>query len=528
MPRRTIPRLPAAIAAVILLPLAAATPTAAAGNIIHVTTTDQEVNDDADCSLQEAIYAANLDDIFAPDPANPLDPNDLLATGCTAGNGADIIELPPMSVFTFSDAIDDYDNYMGPSASPVITSAIVIEGRGAQIERNRGGRLTRAFVVGPGGDLDLREVHVKGFGIHGGNGADGGGGGMGAGGAIYVTEGQLRVQWSTFEGNTATGGDGSFLDHFAGGGGGGLSGDGGDADEFDHALGSDGGGGGGSRGDGAAANAGGSGGGRVTSAAVTPGQPCGGAGATTGGLSGAEAGEDAPCDGGGGGGGEGRSVPIVDWFCGGNGGAGAYGGGGGGGGVDSDGGHGGFGGGGGGGGGDGGFGGGGGAAGFNCFGGGRGQGGTFAGDGGEPFGDGGGGGAGLGGAIFGDRATIDISNSTFADNSAVRGRNGGGDSRDGRGAGGAVFLVGGVLRIDSSTFSGNEAVTVTGGGGGAIVVYDPIGDVEASLRLRNTLVAGNGASECYTRNGVTTTGSTHNVITDSTRTTSPTRPALAC
>ena len=340
---------------------------------------------------------------------------------------------------------------------------------------------------------------------------------MGAGGAIYVTEGDLRVQWSTFEGNTATGGNGSFLDHFAGGGGGGLLGDGGDADERDIALGSDGGGGGGSRGDGAAADAGGSGGGRLTSAGITPGQPCGGAGATTGGLSGAEAGEDAPCAGGGGGGGEGRSVPIVDWFCGGNGGDGAYGGGGGGGGVDSDGGHGGFGGGGGGGGGDGGFGGGGGAAGFNCFGGGRGQGGTFAGDGGEPFGDGGGGGAGLGGAVFGDNAPrSEISNSTFAFNSAVRGRNGGGDSRDGRGAGGAVFLVGGALRIDSSTFSGNETITVTGGGGGAIVVYDPIGDVEASLRLRNTIVAGNGASECYTRNGVTTTGSTHNVISDST------------
>ena len=147
-----------------LLPLIAATPIAAAGNIIHVTTTDQEVNDDADCSLQEAIYAANLDDIFAPDPANPLDPNDVLATGCTAGNGGDIIELPPMSVFTFSDPIDDYDNYTGPAATPVITSEIIIEGRGARLERSSAGRLTRAFVVGAGGDLDLREVHVKGFG----------------------------------------------------------------------------------------------------------------------------------------------------------------------------------------------------------------------------------------------------------------------------------------------------------------------------------------------------------------------------
>jgi hypothetical protein len=94
--------------------------------------------------------------------------------------------------------------------------------------------------------------------------------------------------------------------------------------------------------------------------------------------------------------------------------------------------------------------------------------------------------------------------------------NGGGDSRDGRGAGGAVFTVGGGLFIDSSTFSGNEAVTVTGGGGGAIVAYEPEWDTNTRLRIRNSIVANNGASECYTRGGVSTTGSTNNVITDST------------
>jgi hypothetical protein len=480
-----------------------------AGSVIGVTTTNQEINADGFCSLQEAIYAANLDDNVAPDPTSP---GDFVDTACVGGDGADIIELPPMGVFTFADPISDADNYVGPSATPIITSEIIIEGRGARLQRHALGRLTRAFVVGFGGNLDLREVHIKGFGIHGGNGADGGGGGMGAGGAIYVDLGDLRIQWSTFEANVAEGGNGSFQDTVGGGGGGGLSGNGGASEES-----GGGGGGGGASGSGGEGffDAGGGGGGRVTSGQTPePGEPCGGRGGEDPNSTGADGGDDASCAGGGGGGGTDRVTPF-DPFCGGAGGAGKYAGGGGGGGESGDGGSGGFGGGGGAGGGDGGFGGGGGSAGFSCFGSGRGQGGTFAGDGGEPFGDGGGGGAGLGGAVFGYLSDITISNSTFAFNGAKRGVNGGGDSRDGRGAGGAVFVVGGDLAIESSTFAGNETVTVTGGGGGAIVVYDPEGNEEASLQLRNSIVAGNGAAECYTRNGVTTTGSDGNVITDS-------------
>jgi hypothetical protein len=56
---------------------------------------------------------------------------------------------------------------------------------------------------------------------------------------------------------------------------------------------------------------------------------------------------------------------------------------------------------------------------------------------------------------------------------------------------------------------------VTNGGGGGIVVYDPEGTDEATLLLQNTIIAGNGASECYTRNGVDTGGSAGNIITNS-------------
>ena len=500
----------AAVAAItagaVMASLGVMTPVARAGSTIGVNTVSQEINGDGFCSLQEAIYAANLDDNIAPDASNP---GQFFDTACVGGNGADTIELPPMSVFTFADPIDDPDNFVGPAVTPIIMSEIIIEGRGARLERTALGQMTRAFVVGvtptSRGNLDLREVHVKGFAIRGGNGNDGGGGGMGAGGAIYVQGGSLRVQWSTFESNTAEGGDGSFQDTIAGGGGGGLSGHGGSANSIEGA------GGGGSRGNGGnGVNEGGGGGGRVTSGfRETPGEPCGGAGGVQG-LFGSVAGHDAECAGGGGGGATER-IPFFDPICGEDGGRGDYGGGGGGGGDAGNGGHGGFGGGGGGGGGDGGFGGGGGSV-ENCaFFPSDGQGGTFAGDGG---GSGGGGGAGLGGAIFGYLGDITVINSTFTGNTATRGQSGGDTANDGRGAGGAIFTVAGDLAVESSTIAGNEAVTVTNGGGGGIVVYDPDGTDEATLLLRNTIVADNGAAECYTRNGVTTSGSAGNIITN--------------
>ena len=358
---------------------------------------------------------------------------------------------------------------------------------------------------------------------------------MGAGGAVYVQGGRLGIGWSTFEDNAVRGGNGSFNDSHAGGGGGGLSGTGGNANYA-------GGGGGGARGDGGdgGSQTGGGGGGTSTSGQTPePGDRCGGRGGEynelTGGADDGDNAEYPPffCPGGGGGGGTER-VPIFDPFSGGSGGDGSYGGGGGGAGEEADGGHGGFGGGGGGSGpgdngGDGGFGGGGGNGqaldiGGGISVGGRGQGGTFAGDGAV---NGGGGGAALGGAVFGYAATIDIVNSTFSGNSARRGLSGdpSGDdpASDGRAAGGAIFAVAGSLHVDGSTVAGNSTGEFdldgngdpTGLGGGGIVVYKPTTGESASLRLRNTIVANNGPFECYTRNGVSVTGSSTNLITDS-------------
>ncbi|HXF97905.1 MAG TPA: nickel-binding protein [Gaiellaceae bacterium] len=511
-----------------LLALSASLSTAqAAGTAITVTTTQQGVNTDDKCSLQEAIYAANLDASKAPDPAHPTDPNAFIQTACAAGNGPETIFLPEKATFFVSTPVADADNYVGATATPMVRSKIVLEAQGARLERVFGAERFRAFAVGARGELILHEIHVKGFEVRGGNGADGGGGGMGAGGAVYVQGGTLRVGWSTFERNGARGGDGSpgVFGGSGGGGGGGLGGNGGTGKEG-------GGGGGGARGNSAAGAepgclnvclggaAGGGGGGTLKHGERSDGgYRCGGDGGKS--TLGGEDGDSGECAGGGGGGGE--EAILLPSPLGGDGGTGNYGGGSGGGAYrfeSGDGGLGGFGGGGGGANtsgtnvsgfgpavGDGGFGGGGGAAAGGFVTGEPGEGGTFGGNASDKAG---GGGAGLGGAIFGDQSTIEIRNSTFFGNYAHRGESGGEGASDGRAAGGALFLVAGSLFVNNSTFSNNqtgEFTIGTGGlGGGGIVVYKPTTGEATSLTLRNSILAGNGPHECYLRNGPAASG----------------------
>jgi hypothetical protein len=487
------------------------------------------------CTLAEAILSANQDSsVVTYDPGYPFAASSF-DTGCTAGNGDDVIVLGGQS-FSFSHAFADRGNHTGAAALPFITSHITIEGQGAVLSPQFGADPFRLFGIGPTGHLDLREVHVRGFVTVGGNGAGGGGGGLGAGGAIFVHGGDLLVQWSTFEANGAIGGNGglnSFPDGVpggtggsGGGGGGGLGGNGSPGT-------GGGGGGGGARGSGgpALAASGAAGGGTLLDGGFagspeyvfgyfTGGQDCGAHGKDV--LAGGFAdGFDASCPGGGGGGGADFTVQVGD------GGTGSFGGGGGGGahsfedlGVDvcssGNGGRGGFGGGGGGAatcssddggdGGDGGFGGGGGAGPGGLIFGEPGDGGTFAGDASDLAG---GGGAGLGGAIFGYQADILVRNSTFTTNFAARGVAGGPGASNGSDAGGAIFTVAGALTVVNSTVFGNEST----GAGAGITVYKPTTGEATSFVLRNTIIAGNtGRDQCYVRNGPTISG-TNNLIT---------------
>jgi hypothetical protein len=525
------PRRGRALNAILMAPILAAwfaqTISAEAAHI-QVTTTQQGVTNGGLCSLQEAIYSSEFKFNVAIDST---DPDHLYTTGCVPGSGSDTIELPPGAVFTFDHAWDgDAHNIYGPTATPIIFSSIDIEGNGATLQwaatfspvignarlfavgtvNDRGvGGVGNPSFVGTG-YLTLRNVYIRGFRVKGGDGGRGGGGGLGAGGAIYVDAGSsVIVENSTFENNGAVGGNGGTYDqslpYFEAGGGGGLSGNGGEGC-------AGGGGGGGSRGNGGKGDCsqdagGGGGGGTVfsggdaSSVGGASGYLCGGNGGDSG-----HDGHSPSCSGGGGGGGGNR---VATDFHHGNGAKGGYGGGGGGGG--GNGGNGGFGGGGGAGaqffvtgsvnGGNGGFGGGGGATSgflFTVY---PGKGGDFGGRADARYG---GGGGALGGAIFSYGGIVLARNSTFFNNFVTRGVAGGGSADNGADAGGAIFSYSATLEVTDSTFSGNQS---TGSGGGIVVYNDYPSEGQVNLgsrfNLNNTIIANNGANECYIKGPLT-------------------------
>jgi hypothetical protein len=179
--------------AMLLLPLAIAGP-AARGATIYVTTTQERVVGGPGCSLQEAIFAANLQTNLAIEDILP-DGSDVFArTNCVPGTGNDTIVLPTGGVFYLSAPIVDPHSPLGPAATPMVFSHITIEGNGSVLQWVGTGP-ARAFSVagasvnlrGGGtvsgtGDLTIRNLEIRNFAVKGGYGGDGGGGGMGAGG----------------------------------------------------------------------------------------------------------------------------------------------------------------------------------------------------------------------------------------------------------------------------------------------------------------------------------------------------------
>lgn len=561
-----LPRRRRALAAASLLALSGYAGVAGA-TLIHVDTNQQKVSGTGGCSLQEAIWAANIGNskaivVGSGDTVSQID------TECELeddGSPVYTIVLPGDETYSMSGIVDDPFNYAGPTATPLVVAEIILEANGALIQHAPNGIPFRAFAVGipsfaigqpfaPGaGALTIRNAHIRGFAVKGGDGAYGGGGGLGAGGAIYVHGGRLTVESSTFEGNSVYGGNGSRnVLNTGGGGGGGLAGNGARAGEAPQDTGQDqgggGGGGGGARGDGGAGESdcgtpclgiaapGGGGGGTVgdgedagAGSDSDGGFRCGGRGGNLNWTLDQD-GDDGSCPGGGGGGGR-DSLFAVDFLqIGGNGGNGDYGGGGGGGAgllTAGDGGRGGFGGGGGGvypdhnpppylcspNGGNGGFGGGGGAGpgGGACPPGidtGPGRGGSFAGNAGARDG---GGGAGLGGAIFNHSGVVLVHNSTFHANGAARGVAGNWPnnepaSHSGQDQGAAIFSVGGSLTVLNSTVYGNEGTSSINGGAGIVVyapgfdIFSPIPQVPPTrFELRNTIIAGNAAGSMVTK-----------------------------
>jgi hypothetical protein len=118
----------ARLAALILAICGAQQATAAT---ILVNTPQQGVTN-GQCSLQEAIYASELRSNKAVSSTNP---DTFYDTGCTPGTGDDIIELTAGTLYAFDHAWEgDGHNIFGPTATPIISSKITIDGKGATLQ----------------------------------------------------------------------------------------------------------------------------------------------------------------------------------------------------------------------------------------------------------------------------------------------------------------------------------------------------------------------------------------------------------
>ena len=383
----------------------------AADGVILVTTLEDELNADGDCSLREAVQAAN---------------DDVAVDACPAGAGADIISLGVQGDLYVLSITGSHEE-QNQSGDLDVYGDLAIVGCGATESVISGGALDRILHVHPGASLELSGLTLREGRAEGGAGqAPTGGVGPGFGGAIY-SAGSLSLNACILSGNEALGGAGADGQHAPG----------------------DGGGGGGGAGLGGAIYS--SGYLDLQDVSFEDNVAMGGVGGK-----GKHHGSVSPFTGNGGGGGG------PDGGAGGNaanGASGGYGGGGGGGGGKS----------GGSGGGGGGFGGGGGGGGGNVFGGeslAGGSGGFGGGNGGIgccSAAGGGGGGAGLGGAIFNDGGSLGIASATFTSNHAYGGEKGsnhfgGPAATPGGGYGGAIFERASQSSDTSqAVFAGNSA-----------------------------------------------------------------------
>ncbi|MGH8377389.1 MAG: Ig-like domain-containing protein, partial [Gammaproteobacteria bacterium] len=430
--------------------------TSAFASVIQVAPGDVTVNDTAQCSLIDAINAANASQ------SSNVTVGACAPTGTPNGGGdgytnGNVIVLaagtytltsvynPPSSGYTNAILFTAADGYWyGPDGLPPIGSNIVIVGdpNGSTIARSSvsGTPAFRLFYVGSGktlandnppagitgnklpgpGSLMLVNLTLSNGLAQGGSGTNNSGGGLGAGGAIY-NQGTLTLTGDTLTQNQANGGAGS--PGFGNGGGGGMGGNG-------------------TAGTSTAGGNGGNGGG-FSPLGPWPSSAAGYGTFGNGGQGNSTGGNGGGVGGGGGGGNDGFS----------NGPIGSYGGGAG----MNDGSAGGFGGG------------------SSCYGGNGGCALSVFGGGYDPSNNyltgEGGGGAGLGGAVFNEEGTVTVLNSTLAVNGAHGGILPSDPTANGSGYGGALFNLNGTVTVSYSTLADNSVSGQTALGGAVYNLY---------------------------------------------------------
>lgn len=151
---------------------------------ITVTTTAQSPGAAGDCTLGEAITAANTD---------------AAVDACSAGSGSDTIILPA-GTYTYTVADNPLDPLFVHTALPAVTSDIVVQGAGASttiLERSTAAPLFRILRVSAG-TLTLNDVTLRNGDV------------FGYGGAVYFASATLVVNDSVFTNNSSHAGGGAL------------------------------------------------------------------------------------------------------------------------------------------------------------------------------------------------------------------------------------------------------------------------------------------------------------------------------
>jgi CSLREA domain-containing protein len=198
---------------------------------IVVDTFSDELNADGDCSLREAIEAANID--------SPVD-------GCSAGSDADLIEIPPGTYpLTVPPVTIGNNPEYNDTGDLDVRSDVIIQGTGSSPSILDGAGLTPDRILNvlpPDGTHQLDPPTYISVTLRNLRFTQGGGASLISGGGIRVQNYAgysvaLLVQDCVFDGNSASSGGGmsvedrgpttirhcSFLNNSSGGDGGGLT-----------------------------------------------------------------------------------------------------------------------------------------------------------------------------------------------------------------------------------------------------------------------------------------------------------------
>src|SRR3954447_4215520 len=155
---------------------------AASAATITVNTTNPNTGFDGNCSLIEAMQNA--------------DHGTHEWTDCAAGtSGADVINLASSATYTFTGALTGAGT-TGAIATPVVTTAITINGNNSTITRTSNSGLFRYLYVA-GGNLTLNDLTITNALLP-----------VQADGTIYNDNGTIAINRSTIFGNGGNGGGG--------------------------------------------------------------------------------------------------------------------------------------------------------------------------------------------------------------------------------------------------------------------------------------------------------------------------------